>query len=107
MTSTFPKILKPLVGLHISGRRWHRKSCGGTYTSCTIFANGKQLVYLKKTYGYNDHYLTMAIDWLENNGYIEPDFFPNGTSKNYGTRFVREELQATYQVTDVQRERDL
>lgn len=98
--------IKPLNGLHIAGKRWFRKSTGNTYTSVQIFANGEQLAYLPHQGGYGDHYITLALDWLEANGYIKREHFRNGASED-GTFYVREHLHGTYSVTDVARKKDL
>ena len=49
-------------------------------------------------YGYGDHYLQTAVEWLREHGH------PNA---EYGTRYLRETLGASYDVADVARERDL
>ncbi len=94
-------ILRPLDGLHIEGRRWFRKSAGNTYSSATIYANGDCIAHVGPTGGYGDYYLQMAVEWLQQNGYLGPK------TEYGGTRFIREDLHGTYSVTDVAREKDL
>lgn len=83
---------------HIIGKRWFQKSFGNTYHSVRILENGQEIAHIPKTYGYDDQYLQTAIDWLSSN---------RGVEKTYSTRFLREILRATWEVNDVQRERDL
>ncbi len=97
--ATSTAILKPLVGLHIEGRRWFRRSAGNTYSSARIYANG-ELLKTMQTGGYGDYYLQMALDWLREQGYIEQ-------GNQYGTLYLRETLHGTCSVIDVPRERDL
>jgi hypothetical protein len=100
------RVLKPLSGLHIEGRRWFQRGPGNTYNSVRIFANNERIAHLPFQYGYGDHFLDIALDWLEENGYIQREEYSNH-SKAYGTRFLREGLGGTYSVTDVQRKKDL
>lgn len=86
--------------LHISGRRWFQRTYGNTYHSVTIFKDGAQIAHLGPHYGYGDCYLQTALDWLKENGHAPKD-------AEYGTRYLREELGATYSVSDVARQRDL
>ena len=97
---------KPLTGLHIEGRRWFRRTAGNTYTSVKINANGEQIAYLPYQSGYGDHYITLALDWLEKNGFITREHYANGGQED-GTFYVREHLHGTYSVIDVQRQKDL
>lgn len=96
------EVLKPLNGLHIEGRRWFQKLYGNTYNSVRIYAN----VYLPFQYGYGEHFLDIAFDWLEENGYITREKASNG-SRAGGTLFLREGLGGTYSVIDVERKKDL
>ena len=88
------------ICLHIEGRRWFRRSFGNTYTSVRIFLNGEQIATLPPQGGYGDHYLTIALEWLK-----AEELLPK--SAEYGTRYLRENVGATYSVVDVARERDL
>ena len=83
---------------HISGRRWFQRSYGNTYHTVTIYKDGAAVFTSPRSYGYGDMFLQTAVNWLRANGYPDLD---------YGTRALREELGATYEVNDVARERDL
>lgn len=88
------------MNLHISGRRWFRRTYGNTYTAAYVYLNGECVAKLGPTGGYGDYYLQLAIDWLKAHGHVPAD-------AEYGTRYLRETLGATYDVVDVARERDL
>jgi len=90
----------------IKGNRWFQKSYGNTYHVAYISAlvDGKW-IYLGNTemqYGYGDHYLVTAGQWLIDNGYIECDseYFLS----NYN---VREAFAVDYYAQDVDRKSDL
>ncbi len=89
--------------VHIEGRRWFQKSYGNTYHTVRIFAGSECIYTSGKHYGYDEQYLQTAFDWMLDNGY--PELGDRG--RMAGTRFLREELDGTYSVIDVARERDL
>lgn len=84
--------------LHITARRWFQRTYGNTYHSVQIFIDGKEVVYIPFQYGYGEQWLQTAVQWMRANGY---------PSMEYGTRYLREEMGGTYDVTDVQRKKDL
>jgi hypothetical protein len=88
------------MSLHIEGRRWFRKGPGNTYHSVRIWKDGKQIAYLPYAYGYGDGFLQTAIDWLKENNHVPQD-------AQYGTLYLRETLNGTYSVIDVERKKDL
>ena len=97
-----------LQGLHIDGRRWFDRANGNTYHSVRIFANGELIGTVPYEYGYDDQFLQTALDWLREQGLIEPQsYYANGCPKNYGTQYLRESLGGTYSVSDVRRKKDL
>ena len=52
--------------IFIKGRRWFDRINGNTYHSVTIeFANGRESIYVPMTYGYEDQYLSTAIEALK------------------------------------------
>jgi hypothetical protein len=97
-----------LKGLHIEGRRWFERTNGNTYHSVRIFANGELIGTVPYEYGYGDQFLQTGLDWLREQGLIEPQaYYPNGHPKHYGTLYLRESLGGTYSVIDVARKKDL
>lgn len=99
--SLAPKQAKPaFVGLHIEGRRWFQRTYGNTYHSVRIYANGAEIAYSGRHYGYGDQYLQTALAILKEQGLAPAD-------AEYGTRYLREVLGGTYSVIDVPRQKDL
>lgn len=93
--------------IHISGRRWFRKSAGNTYNSVRIYINGKQAAYLPCAYGYGDFYLQRAHEWLGANVYPElAKRHENGSPMHCTTIWLREN-GGTYECVDVPRKADL
>ena len=78
---------------HISGKRWFGRTHGNTYHTAKLFYDDGSSQVSGRTYGYGDHYLQTAFDMMG---------LPYG-----GTRVLREELGITYEVTDVQTQREL
>ena len=89
------------MSIHIEGRRWFQKTYGNTYHTVRIWTDGKDVITSEKRYGYGDQYLQTAYEMMEEAGLI-----PVGTPYG-GTRYLREELGASYSVVDVAREKDL
>jgi hypothetical protein len=58
--------------LIIIGRKWFDKHYGNTYHSVTLFFDG-QNHYIPFRYGYGDHYLQSAIEYLQKSNLIEFD----------------------------------
>jgi hypothetical protein len=65
MTNKFPN------GLFIIGRRWFQRSYGNTYCTFEIkdVYNHVIIHYSEIQYGYAEHYLNLAYDWLKSVGY--------------------------------------
>jgi hypothetical protein len=94
---------EPIQKLEVYGRRWFRRGAGGVYCTARIYINDKLVHTTPEMYGYGDHYLTLAADWLERNGYINrqhPSEPLWQTAQKMGFKFDRS-------VEDVRRERDL
>ena len=93
---------------HITGRRWTQKTTGNTYHTVIIsaFVAGEWVELGKTTihYGYGEQYMVTAGDWLIENGWLE-DAKRNGY--DVASWRVREELNITENVVDVNRKRDL
>lgn len=90
---------------HIVGKRWFQRTCGNTYHSVKIYVIEetklmREIAYIPFEYGYGDGFLQTAIDWLKANGHAPADAKGN-------TLYLREVLDSTYDVIDVQRKKDL
>ena len=96
------------MSIHIEGRRWFQRTYGNTYHSVRIYKDGETIAYLPYQYGYGEQFLQTAFDWLGHNGMPELlEEYANGSRKNYGTRYLREVMNGSYSVIDVDRKKDL
>ena len=96
---------EPIKKLEIRGRRWYRRGAGGVYCKAYIYINDKLVHVTGEQYGYGDHYLTLAKDWLTRNGYLEGLL----DDERDPIWYLRDKhgIDLQYGVTDVPRERDL
>ena len=101
-------VLKAGDSITVIGRRWFRKSAGNTYTTAEIYVNGDCVHKTPMQGGYGDHYLTIAGDWLDANGYTARKKHANGSCQPLW-QYCRDEhgIGFVYSVSDVPRERDL
>ncbi|MNR05405.1 hypothetical protein D3C85_1214360 [compost metagenome] len=96
----------------IKGVRWFQKTYGNTYHVSYISAliDGKwiELGRTKMQYGYGDHYLVTAGEWLIENGFIEHNS-ESDSQAAYGIayRTVREILDIEETSEDVKRKKDM
>src|SRR5690554_3129034 len=101
--------LEGVTEVHIKGNRWFQKTYGNTYHRAYIsIVKDGRYVDLGSTeihYGYGDHFLVSAGEWLIKNGYIESD----QDSGYYANRLNFEQLGIAFSYTaqDVKRKRDL
>lgn len=95
-------------GFSIIGRRWFQKSFGNTYHTAEIWFNGELLHKTGMVYGYGEHYLQTATEWLEKNGYLPGlEHYENGSSESLWRYCEKRNTQCNYKAIDVKRERDL
>lgn len=87
--------------LIVNGRRWFQKTYGNTYNTVEIIVNGESVAQLPKEYGYGEHYLQRAKNWLHENGYLD------GIKQPLWIHCEDNNIQFNYFVNDVSRERDL
>jgi hypothetical protein len=57
--------LPNIRSLNIQGRLWFDKANGTSYHAVRIWANGRHLIDIGMTYGYEDMYLQTALAWLK------------------------------------------
>lgn len=95
---------RTLKTVHVVGRRWYRRTYGGVYCTVDIYINGKLAAHLSPQYGYGDHYMTLALDWLKRNDYIPPQY-----KDAHALWWLQDKMdfKLTNEVHDVKRERDL
>ncbi len=88
----------------VLGRRWFQKTNGNTYHTAEIFVNGDFKVRTPRCYGYGDHYMQTAHEWLQENGYL-----PSGSDATASLWWVCDDngINLTYTEMDVPRRMDL
>jgi len=99
---------KDFQAISIKGTRWFQKSYGNTYHIAYISAliDGKW-VHLGETstqYGYGEHFLVTAAEWLIENGYMT---CTSGTGYSLSNYNVCEAFGVDCVAQDVNRKRDL
>lgn len=87
----------------VIGRRWFDRVNGNTYFTASILVDGKQVHSLPRQYGHGNHYLTVATEWLEKEGYIKREH----RSEPLWQVANREGFILHYEAIDVQRKKDL
>jgi hypothetical protein len=73
MNESTTKTLPNLRSIFVQGRMWHDKANGNSYHAVRIWANGKHLIDIGMTYGYEDMYLQTALEWLKSFGLVSND----------------------------------
>lgn len=94
---------------HIAVKRWFQKTYGNTYFSAYVsFDDGSTDQVLAFEYGYGDHGLDQALKFLAKQGYVTlPAPYSNGCFSYNTTIFLREEMKCSYDISDVQRKKDM
>ena len=101
-TKTTPK------SIHIHGRRWFDKVNGNTYHTSAIFVDGELVHRTPFSYGYDDHYIQSATEWLDTSGYLpELEHYDNGGSESLWRYCDRKNIKKVTEVDDLPRKRDL
>jgi len=92
----------------VRGRRWRQHTYGNTYFTAEIFVNDKLVHKISREYGYGDHYLDVAWEWLEKNKYVPSrETYPSG-GKQAAWRHAQDlGIKLERDVIDVPRKRDL
>ena len=98
---------KIIKSVNVEARRWFQKSYGNTYHTVKLSvktADDECLeIHSKIHYGYGDHFLVTSKNLLEKFGF--ETLLEDG--KNLHTAHLREKLNGTYDVLDVDRKKDL
>lgn len=94
---------------HITIRRWFQRLYGNTYFSATVhFDDGTSDIAIPFEYGYGDHGLYQAVEWLGKQGYVTlPAPHSNGMKSYNPTVLLRESLGCSYDIIDVNRKKDM
>ena len=95
---------EPIKKLEVRGRRWWRRGAGGMYCTASIYINDKLVHTTPMQGGSGDHYLTLAMDWLRRQGYLE-----GLLDERDPIWLLRDKhgIDLQYGAVDVRRERDL
>ena len=93
----------------IVGRRWFQRTYGNTYNTATIYVDGQCVHKTPKQYGYGDMFEQLAVDWLEDNGYMPDRQHHKNGSREPGWAYFRDRHGISFnrEVIDVSREKDL
>ena len=65
--------------IDISAKEWFDRVNGNSYFSAHISIDGKYTARLPYQYGYGDHYIDMASQWLDENRIIDNKRNSNGS----------------------------
>lgn len=97
-----------MESLTIIGRRWFRRSAGNTYNTAEIIVDGELVHKTPRQYGYGDHYLDLAAEWLEANGYLpQRQHYTNGGADPLWAYCRERRIAFTASCVDVPRQKDL
>ena len=65
--------------IRVHAKEWFDKANGNSYFSARIYVDDEQVAILPFQYGYGDHYIDMANEWLAENGYVDSPKGPHGS----------------------------
>ena len=68
-----------MKSINISAKEWFDKANGNSYFSADISVDGNVVETLPFQYGYGDHYIDVANQWLQENGFIDNPRHDNGS----------------------------
>lgn len=101
--------LAGVTEIHVKGVRWFQKTYGNSYHRAyiSVVKDGRyvELGCTEIHYGYGDHFLVSAGEWLIENGYIESD----QRTGYYMNRMNMEDMgiPLTVEAVDVKRKKDM
>lgn len=94
--------------IEIWGRRWFSRTYGNTYFTARIYVNDQLIHTMPEEYGYGDHYMHRAFEWLEENGFVpERPRHANNMPTEPPWRWCQiNNIEFLYHAEDIQRRRD-
>lgn len=96
------KKLESVKSIEIQAKRWFQKSFGNTYFSADIYVNDSLVKRFDFEYGYNDHCIDVACEWLKENG-----FLPNIENAFFWRLTQNTDIKTLTNIIDVKRKKDL
>ena len=89
-----------MQSITVIGRRWFDKVNGNTYNSAEIIIDGKFVGKVPFGYGYDEHYVTRAAEWLEGQGLIKLERYSNGGGEQLWQYCKEHEIAFATSVSD-------
>ena len=103
-TKTVKPRLKKGDNITVIGKRWFHRGPGNTYHSVEVIVNGQSVYTNPYSYGYGDHYVQTAMEYLK-----QAYKFPKGFDVDRSPMWQLHDLgiNVITRVSDVQRKKDL
>ena len=98
---------KKVKSITLFGRRWFTKRHGNTYHTVSIIVNGECVHKSVRAYGYGDSYEQTGAEWLDAEGHINREHYPNGSSESLWRYCEDNNIAYHRECADVAREKDL
>tara|TARA_Y100000310_G_C20475348_1_gene712116 strand:- start:352 stop:660 length:309 start_codon:yes stop_codon:yes gene_type:complete len=90
------------------GRRWFQRTYGNTYHSVEIVVNGRPLHKINYKYGYGQHYIQSAFDWLFDKSVLTPTKRTESNTRLFGWAYCdKHNITFSTSCTEVARKKDL
>ena len=97
-----------IKSVRVTAWRWFQASYGNTYFTAKIYVNGAHVATIGETYGYGNHYETVAAKWLESAGYMNGrEHHANGSAEPAWRYFQDRGIAFESDAKDVKRRRDM
>ena len=90
----------------VIARRWFDRN-GNTYFSANINVDGERVHRIPFEYGYGDHYLQVAFEWLDKKGITSREKHSLGGAEPPWRYCQDRGIRLQYEAADVKRKRDL
>jgi|CXWL01.1.fsa_nt_gi hypothetical protein len=93
--------------IDIHGRRWWNKRTGSTYHSVSVEVDGVEVFKIPFAYGYDQQYLTNAMNELQRRGLVSRIQYQGGSWEAPWVYAKRVGVELNYGAMDVNRKKDL
>lgn len=95
-----------MKSITVVGRRWRDKVNGNTYHTSQIMIDGETVHKTPLQYGYDNHYLQTASEWLEKSGFITLEVYPNGCHESIWRYCGEQDIHLEYWAEDLPCKKD-